>query len=83
MRCARKRSDLDETYPCYVCALLLSTTAEQDKQTYRPPPPVPVLTSLFFADTLPFGLRAEPRAEPTRLLQALPNASVKKAQGRG
>ena len=43
-----------------------------------PPPPVPVPTGLYFADNLPFGLRAEPREDANRLLSVLPHMSVKR-----
>jgi uncharacterized protein (TIGR02594 family) len=45
-----------------------------------PPPPVPVPTGLFLADTLPFGLRAEPRADATRLLLVLTDMPVTKLE---
>jgi uncharacterized protein (TIGR02594 family) len=43
-----------------------------------PPPPVPVPTGLFLADTLPFGLRAEPKAEADRLLHVVTDMPVRK-----
>jgi uncharacterized protein (TIGR02594 family) len=45
-----------------------------------PPPPVPVPTGLFLADTLPFGLRTEPRVDATRTLIVLTDMPVEKLE---